>query len=166
MNPQHTVPTMNDNGFVLWESRAILGYLVDKYAKTDSLYPKDPTKRALVDQRLYFDMGTLYQRFADYYYPQIFAKAPANPENLKKIEDAFGFLNIFLEGMEYAVGDTLTIADLALIATVSSFEVASFDFSKYANVAKWYERCRGTAPGWDINEAGCAQFKRFFSGAH
>lgn len=166
LNPQHTVPTLDDNGFVLWESRAILGYLVDKYGKTDSLYPKDAAKRALVNQRLYFDMGTLYQRFADYYYPQIFAKAPANPENLKKIEDAFGFLNTFLEGQTYAAGDSLTLADIALVATVSSFEVAGFDFKKYANVAKWYAKCEATAPGWDINAAGVAEFKKFFAGLH
>lgn len=166
LNPQHTVPTLVDDGFSLWESRAIIAYLVEKYGKTDSLYPKDAKKRAVVNQRLYFDQGTLYQRFADYYYPQIFAKAPANPENFKKIEQAFEFLNTFLEGQTYAAGDSLTLADIALVATVSTFEVASFDFSKYANVASWYAKCKSTTPGWDLNEAGLVEFKKFFSGAH
>jgi len=40
-----------------------MGYLVDQYGKDDSLYPKDPKKRAIVNQKLYFDCGTLYQRF-------------------------------------------------------------------------------------------------------
>lgn len=153
---------MVDNGFALWESRAIQGYLVDKYAKTDSLFPKDPKKRAMVNQRLYFDMGTLYQRFADYYYPQLFAKQPADPEKFKKMEEAFAFFNTFLAGTTYAAGPTLTIADLTLLATVSSYECAKFDFSKYPNVTKWYKNVQATAPGADINAAGIAEFKKFF----
>ncbi|XP_058056682.1 glutathione S-transferase 1-like [Anopheles bellator] len=41
MNPLHTVPTINDNGVALFDSHAIIVYLVSKYAKDDGLYPKD-----------------------------------------------------------------------------------------------------------------------------
>ncbi|XP_053683085.1 glutathione S-transferase 1 isoform X2 [Sabethes cyaneus] len=164
LNPQHTIPTLVDGDFSLWESRAILGYLVEKYGKDDKLYPKDPQKRAVVNQRLYFDMGTLYQRFADYWYPQIFAKQPANPENLKKMDEAVGFLNTFLEGQQYAAGDELTIADLSFAATIATYEVAGFDFSKYPNVQAWLDRCKKNAPGYDVNQAGADEFKaKFFS---
>ena len=42
-------------------------YMVNKYGKTDCLYPKEAQKRAMVDQMLYFDMGTLYASFMSYY---------------------------------------------------------------------------------------------------
>lgn len=54
INPQHTIPTLVDNGLALWESRAIMVYLAEKYGKDDTLYPKDPAKRAVISQRLYF----------------------------------------------------------------------------------------------------------------
>ncbi|XP_037947130.1 glutathione S-transferase 1-1-like [Teleopsis dalmanni] len=164
INPQHTIPTLVDNGFSIWESRAICVYLVEKYGKSDSLYPTCPKKRAVINQRLYFDMGTLYKSFADYYYPQIMAKTPADPEKFKQIETAFGFLNTFLEGQQYVVGDSLTVADLALLATVSTFDIARFDISKYANVAKWYNNAKSVAPGWDENWASCQEFKKYFDG--
>lgn len=60
INPQHCLPTIDDNGYVLWESRAIACYLADKYGKDDQWYPKDLQLRGLVNQRLYFDSSTLY----------------------------------------------------------------------------------------------------------
>lgn len=66
INPQHTIPTIDDHGLILWESRVILTYLCSSFAKDDSLYPKDVRARALVDQRLQFDLGTLYRRMMDY----------------------------------------------------------------------------------------------------
>ena len=53
--------------FSYTRSRAIVTYLVDKYGKDDSLYPKDVEKRSLVVQRLFFDATVLYQRFAEAY---------------------------------------------------------------------------------------------------
>ena len=56
---------MEDGEFRLNESRVIATYLVGKYGKDDKLYPKDIRQRALVDQRLYFDMGVFYKAFGD-----------------------------------------------------------------------------------------------------
>ncbi|EDW28058.1 GL27186 [Drosophila persimilis] len=161
INPQHTIPTLDDNGFSLWESRAIMVYLVEKYGKDDKLFPKDVQKQALINQRLYFDMGTLYKSFADYYYPQIFQKQAPNAEHYKKIESAFEIFNTLLEGQTYAAGD-YSVADIALLATVSTFDVAGFDYKRYANVAKWYEHAKEVTPGWVINWTGCLEFRKYF----
>ncbi|CAH1154996.1 unnamed protein product [Phaedon cochleariae] len=149
INPQHTIPTLDDNGFILWESRAIMVYLQQQYGKDDSLYPKDPKRRAVVDQRLYFDMGTLYANLADYYYPVIFRNASYDPTKLEKINDAFKFLDLFIGDNDYSTGSNLTLADLALVVTVSTYELLKYDFSPYKNVSRWFAKVKATAPGYE-----------------
>jgi glutathione S-transferase len=53
----------------------------------------------------------------------MFAKAPSDPEKYKKMEESYEFLNKFLENQDFVAGDNLTIADLAIIASVSTAEV-------------------------------------------
>ncbi|XP_052835659.1 uncharacterized protein LOC128252187 [Drosophila gunungcola] len=166
LNPQHTIPTLVDNGFSVWESRAIAVYLVEKYGKDDSLFPKDPKMQAVVNQRLYFDMGTLTDAFAKYYYPLFRTGKPGTEEDFKKIDTAFGFLDTFLEGQDYVAGDQLTVADIAILANVSTFEIIDYDFSKHTNVVRWYANAKKVTPGWDENWEGLQQMKAFFESRH
>nr|XP_015908471.2 glutathione S-transferase 1 [Parasteatoda tepidariorum] len=127
INPQHVVPTMDDNGFILWESRAILGYLVDQHAPGNSLYPKDPKERAIVDRLLYFDIGTLYKAIGEYLYPVLFFGQPEyDSEKKQAIDKALGFLEGFLGKTSYVAGNHLTIADFSIAASLNFPYVSIF----------------------------------------
>ncbi|XP_017845784.1 glutathione S-transferase D7 [Drosophila busckii] len=152
MNPQHCLPTMDDQGLVLWESRAILSYLVAAYGKTDELYPKDIRVRALIDQRLQFDLGTLYQRLTDYYFPTMFIGAPLDEGKRAKLSEAVGWLNVILEGRQFAAAEHFTIADLTLLVTISQLEAFDFELKPYKHVRQWLERCKEHMLPYDYEE--------------
>jgi len=44
---------------------------MNAYGKDNSLYPTDPRDRALVDQRLFFNVSVLYKAFSDAYVSEI-----------------------------------------------------------------------------------------------
>lgn len=164
LNPQHTIPTLVDNDFSIWESRAICVYLVEKYGKNDSLYPKDVKTRAVINQRLYFDMGSLYTQFSGYFFAEFYGKTK-DPENLKKLEGSVAVFDKFVESTGYVAGTKkLTLADIVLFSTVSTFEVLEFDLTPYPNVQKWLSLMKETCPGRDQNESGLEQMKAFISG--
>ncbi|XP_043656732.1 glutathione S-transferase D6 isoform X2 [Drosophila teissieri] len=163
INPQHTIPTLVDNGFVIWETRAIVVYLVEQYGKNDSLYPKDPQKQALINQRLYFDMGTLYDGIAKYFFPLLRTGKPGTQENLEKLNAAFDLLNTFLDGQDYVAGNELSVADIVILATVSTTEMVDFDFKKFPNVDRWYKNAQKVTPGWDENLERILSAKKFLA---
>jgi len=159
INPEHMIPTIVDNGFALWESRAIMIYLQEKYGKDDSFYPKDPKARAVINQRLYFDMGSLAAAIKEHFRNQLAGKE-SSEANLKRVEEVLGFLDGYLEGNDYVANNKLSIADFAILATVSSIEVFGFDVSPYANVARWLEAMKASTPGYELNQAGLDAIKQ------
>lgn len=161
INPQHTLPTIDDNGFILWESRPIMTYLVSKYAKNDSLYPKDPKKRAIVDQMMYFD-ASLYSNFFKCYMPIIKGIANSIDEAaLARAEKSFEVLNTFLNGKEFAAGDNLTIADFTISTTICTALSVDFDISRYDNVAAYYDRCKENLERFGFEEVHAMGVKAF-----
>jgi len=164
MNPQHTVPTINDNGFILWESRAILSYLVNKYAEENpskrSLYPTDPEQRATVDRLLYFDNGTLYKNIVDYFHPQLMSGEDPDERKANALKQSLDYIDIFLDKSSYCAGDQLTIADFSILASVTQLEGMDYRITSYPNLCKWVQRLKTELPYYEsCNTAGIQQFR-------
>lgn len=117
----------------------------------------------MINQRLYFDACTLYQKFSEYYYPIIFANKEAVPAKFKEMETAMEHFDKFLDGQKYAAGGkNITLADLTLLATIATFDIAKFDLTKYANVSKWYAMCKTEVKGYQVNHDGAVIFGEYF----
>nr|WEU75081.1 GSTe1 [Sitodiplosis mosellana] len=151
INPEHTVPTLVDNGFVIWESHAICAYLVDKYAKDDSLYSKDLQLRARCNQRLFFDGSSLYMRLRDCsYYIYHGGKELSPQDKIDPIYAAYEILDAFLSSDPFLVGENLTIADICAAVTVLPLEIfAPLKADKHRNICAWLNRVRQTIPFFD-----------------
>jgi glutathione S-transferase len=165
LNPTHTVPTLVENGFVIYESRAILAYLQNKFGKDDSLYPKDPQKRALVDMKLYLDATVLYPRFGETVYPVLLAGQRVDPSRMDKLNETLGFVEEFLKDGGYIVGKQLTIADFSLAASLSTIE-ACHGLAKFPKIVAYLEKCKAVMKGYDeLNQQGAEEFSKYYKGA-
>ncbi|MCL4149012.1 UNVERIFIED_CONTAM: hypothetical protein GTU68_010216 [Idotea baltica] len=92
----------------------------------------------------------------------MFGEAKPDPAKLETFHEALAWLNGFLEGHDFAVGSSITVADFVLIASVSSFMEAGIDFSKYPNVTAWAERCKSQIKGYESeNGEGAKEFGGF-----
>lgn len=126
---------------MLWESKAILVYLASKHGGPckNSFYPKCPTTRALILQRLLFDSTDFYARILDVINTAFGPNPVLTKGHVEALEKALSVMEGFLEGHKYFIGDKLSLADFAFCGSVATLTNFNFDISSFANVSRWYE---------------------------
>ncbi|XP_055295227.1 glutathione S-transferase D7-like [Sitodiplosis mosellana] len=151
INPERVIPTLIDDGFVIWDSHAICTYLVDKYGKNDALYPKDLQLRARCNQRLFFDAASLFVRLRDCSYPIFFKAGKEVPQDrIDPIYMAYDILEAFLASDPFLVGKILTIADISVSVTLLPLGIyAPLQNEKHPKIIAWLKRVSQTIPFFD-----------------
>uniref|UniRef100_A0A336LA08 glutathione transferase n=1 Tax=Culicoides sonorensis TaxID=179676 RepID=A0A336LA08_CULSO len=154
INPRHQVPVLDDNGFIITESKAILCYLANSRMPGSSLYSLTPKKRAIVDSRLYFDATTVFARVLATVKSVVFEDATEVSEKVKDdILDVLNYCNGILKESTWIAGDELSIADFAIVSTLAALFFMGINIEDYPEINRWYEQCKGL-PGFDENETG------------
>lgn len=153
-SPGGKVPAfVDDDGFTLFESRAINAYLCSK--RPGDLYPADPKLRALVDQWSYWQaihLGPAMQAVA---FERVGKKAFGMGEGveeiaLAKLKETEGFLPVVekaLAGKQWLVGDKPTLADFAVASTFPLRKPAGISLDAFPNTRAWIERVEAL-PSW------------------
>lgn len=135
------MPTLVDGDLVITESRAILTYLVDKYAPNHNLYPQDVNQRAKIDEVLYIDSGVVTNTIRGIIKPVIFDSVDPSEEAVTAFKNMVKLLNTLLEGKKYFAGPNRTVADLSILAQLNMANLADLDnFEDTPNVNAWYKR--------------------------
>jgi len=163
LNPNSLVPMIDDDGFRLTESSAILKYLADKIGSP--AYPKDLKQRAKVNEVMDWINTNFYREWAyNLCYPQLFPHLKRRSDEAQAATLEFGkeqskkWLKILNDhwigpNNQYLCGNQITIADYFGAALVTLGELIRIDFSPYPNVRRWLDNIK-KLPNWPkVNEA-------------
>uniref|UniRef100_A0A1B6L4W0 Uncharacterized protein n=1 Tax=Graphocephala atropunctata TaxID=36148 RepID=A0A1B6L4W0_9HEMI len=163
INPLRTVPAINDDGFILYESRAIMTYLVSNYGKDDSLYPRDLSKRAIVDQRLHYSNDVFFVLELALK-PLLFELKKPNEQALGRIREAQENIEKLLTGQKFIAGDSLTVADYSLVTIVDALGVFCPPEGKFPLTEEWFRRCQVVMKNFSsVNKNGAEQLVNVLS---
>jgi glutathione S-transferase len=149
--PAHLTPMLEEEGLpkgYLGESCAIMQYLCNKHG-LDQFYPTDPGKRAMVDNAMFYLIGTFYPLLTRATYPALgFPQYPGEvatsgadddmkAQAQKDAEAALAeplevFHSFFMAGKPFIGGDTPSIADMRLAATLEFLRAIDYEFPAWA----------------------------------
>jgi glutathione S-transferase len=149
--PARLTPMIEEEGLprgTLGESCAIMAYLCNKHG-LEQFYPTDPGKRAMVDNAMFYLIGTFYPLLTRATYPALgFAQYPGEvatsgaDDQLKATaqQDAEAalaepldvFRSFFLDVKPFIGGDSPSIADIRLSATLEFLNAIDYDLPDWA----------------------------------
>jgi glutathione S-transferase len=154
LNPNKKMPVLEDDGFVLWESNAILQYLAAKQPDS-GLLPADPRSRADVNRWQFWESahwdpacGMLcWERLVK----RLFGQGGPDPSEVEKGEQSFNrfaeVLNGQLKGRRFVTGQQLTVADFSIGAWLNLAEAAQYPLAAYPEITRWHATL-AQLPAW------------------
>lgn len=147
INPNCLVPTLDDDGFILTESGAIIRYLANKTGS--AAYPSGARERARVDERMDWLYGNVVKDLAyGLAYPQLFPTHKRATDELQagtlawakeKTAHWLGILDEQLLGPEqrFLCGNEITLADYVGAELIALGELVHCRYDDYPNVRRW-----------------------------
>ncbi len=154
LNPNQALPAMQEGDFALWESNAILQYAADKYDK-NAFYPKDTEARADINRWLLWESSSwfpsTYVYLVENCVKPILDSEP-DPEVLAgeraRFDRLAGILNNRLSDRQYIMGDSVTIADVALAAPMHLHQWQQLPLDDYPHIVSWMTERIEPQPFW------------------
>jgi len=166
-NPFGSIPCIDDNGFILYESRAICRYLEETYPNQGTkLIPSDPKKRAAMDQAIFTEVCNLdslaRQILAELFYKKHFMKTDPDEEKAKQaIEDLLRKFEVYerlLSKQKYIAGDELTLADFYHLPIGTLLPLCGVSITHgRPNVERWFNEI-SSRPSWQKVKDGLIKF--------
>jgi len=142
VNPNAKMPSIDDDGFVLWESHAILRYLARKVGDA-ALYPPDLQSRSIVEQWL--DWQAAHQAHAVRTLARLFM-APDSPSAIQvgdaaaAAEPLFDILEQRLTQSAFVAGDGFTLADIPAAIGFERWSTLPIDHQPTPATTAWFSQ--------------------------
>jgi glutathione S-transferase len=138
-NPNGRVPVLDDDGFVLWESRAIIQYLAEK-TPGQTLLPADARGRADVSRWLFWCAAHMAPAntilVLENFVKAVTGRGPAEPARCATSASP----RATSAGRTWVAQDRLTLADFSLAASFALAGPARLPIGDYANLRAWLGR--------------------------
>ncbi|MBM3569278.1 MAG: glutathione S-transferase family protein [Alphaproteobacteria bacterium] len=116
LNPNSLIPTIDDDGFVLWESNAILRYLGAKH-RSHTMWPAEPKAKAEADRWMDWQVSTAGPAMTPLFMGYV--RTPPEKRDTAALEAAavkagevWRILDAHLTDRGYVAGSTFTIGDM------------------------------------------------------
>lgn len=155
LNPNGKIPCIVDDGFVLWESAAIVNYLAEKYKP--ELLGEGVQNKALVQQWSYWTMTECQPPLVDLLIQKVFVPEDRRDVALiarreKQLPNIFGVLENELKAKKFLVGNEFSVADLMVGSAMGIVFSLGMDLSAYSNIKAWMSEL-ASRPAWrKVNE--------------